>query len=91
MLSSLDFFLQVVQAVKEYACTAVDVLARRTRIAYLNTQAAEEALPTIINIMKKELKWSNARAEKEKKEALEFLYHEMGVKVILQALYSNDA
>ena len=66
---------------KEYACTAVDVLARRTRLAFLNTQAAEEALPTIIRIMQKELGWSKQRAESEKQAALHFIYHEMGKKV----------
>lgn len=66
---------------KEYACTAVDVLARRTRLAFLNTQAAEEALPTIIKILQKELGWSNQRAKSEHEEALQFIYHEMGKKV----------
>ena len=48
-------------AVKEYACTAVDVLARRTRLAFLHVHAADEALPKIVSIMAKELGWSKAR------------------------------
>ncbi len=44
-------------AMKEYACTVVDVLARRTSLAFLNVQAAEEALPAIVEIMAKELGW----------------------------------
>ena len=44
-------------AIKEYACTVVDVLARRTSLAFLNVQAAEEALPTVVNIMAKEFEW----------------------------------
>jgi len=43
----------------EYAQTAVDVLARRTRLAFLNAQAALEALPGVIDIMATELNWSN--------------------------------
>lgn len=48
----------VLYAVKEYACTAVDVIARRTSLAFLNVQAAEEALPRVVEIMGKELGWS---------------------------------
>lgn len=44
----------------EYACTAVDVIARRLRLAFLNVQAAEEALPVIVDIMAEELHWSKA-------------------------------
>ena len=52
---------EVKYAVKEYACTAVDVLARRTRLAFLHVHAADEAIPKIINIMGKELGWSKPR------------------------------
>ena len=52
---------EVKYAVKEYACTAVDVLARRTRLAFLHVHAADEAIPRIIDIMGKELGWSKAR------------------------------
>ena len=48
---------------KEYACTAVDVLARRTRLAFQNVQAAHESLPRIVEIMAKELKWSKAETK----------------------------
>lgn len=50
-------------AVKEYACTLVDVLARRTRLAFLDVQAAEEAIPRIAEIMSKELNWSKSRKQ----------------------------
>ena len=30
---------------REYAATAVDILARRMRLSFLNVQAAEESLP----------------------------------------------
>jgi glycerol-3-phosphate dehydrogenase len=49
----------------EYAQTAVDVLARRTRLAFLNAQAALEALPRVIDIMTQELNWDKQRQELE--------------------------
>ena len=55
--------MQVRYAIKEYACTAVDVIARRLRLAFLNVQAAEEALPGIIEIMAEELKWSKSEKQ----------------------------
>ncbi|KAL8733075.1 MAG: hypothetical protein Q9181_003713 [Wetmoreana brouardii] len=57
----------------EYAQTAVDVLARRTRLAFLNAQAALEALPTIIDLMTEELHWDKKRQEKEWKDTVQFL------------------
>lgn len=57
----------------EYACTAVDVLARRTRLAFLDSAAAEQALPRVLDIMAKELSWSGRRKEQERKSALKFL------------------
>ena len=58
---SIFILFQVMYAIKEYACTAIDVLARRTRLAFLNVQAADEALPTIVEIMGKELGWSKSK------------------------------
>jgi len=49
----------------EYAQTAVDVLARRTRLAFLNAQAALEALPVVIDPMAEELHWDKARKDIE--------------------------
>ena len=72
---------QVKYGIEEYACTAVDILARRTRLAFLNVHAAEEALPAILKIMQKELGWSEQRVEQERAEALEMIYVEMGTKV----------
>lgn len=53
----------------EYAQTAVDVIARRTRLAFLNCQAALEALPKVIDIMATELNWDNKRKETEWKDS----------------------
>ncbi|GKT57297.1 glycerol-3-phosphate dehydrogenase [Colletotrichum tofieldiae] len=57
----------------EYAQTAVDVLARRTRLAFLNAQASLEALPKIIDIMAEELKWDRRRQDLEWRETVAFL------------------
>lgn len=57
----VSFSSQVLYAIKEYACTAIDVIARRTRLGFLNVQAADEALPRIVHIMGKELDWSQER------------------------------
>ena len=57
----------------EYAQTAVDVLARRTRLAFLNAQAALEALPMVIDLMAEELKWDSKRKSVEWKDTVQFL------------------
>jgi glycerol-3-phosphate dehydrogenase len=57
----------------EYAERAVDVLARRTRLAFLNAQAALEALPMVIDVMGEELKWNKARKDREWKDSVAFL------------------
>ena len=54
---------EVKYSVKEYACTAVDVLARRTRLAFLHVHAADEAIPKIVSILAKELGWNSARVK----------------------------
>ena len=57
----------------EYACTAVDFIARRSRIAFLNAYAALEVLPKVIDIMGQELKWNKDRKRKESEAARQFL------------------
>ncbi|ORY68060.1 putative glycerol-3-phosphate dehydrogenase [Leucosporidium creatinivorum] len=63
---------------REYACTAVDVIARRTRLSFLNAEAALEALPRVIDIMAVELGWGGGEKEKQFKDATKFL-HSMGL------------
>ncbi|NWZ86161.1 GPDM protein, partial [Poecile atricapillus] len=72
---------EVVYGVKEYARTAVDIISRRTRLAFLNVQAAHEALPRIVDIMGKELNWCEQKKKEELETAKTFLYYEMGYKV----------
>ncbi|CAH1788191.1 unnamed protein product [Owenia fusiformis] len=76
---------EILYGIREYACTAVDMLARRTRLAFLNVHAAEEALPRIIEIMAKELDWSKAKQKEEMDSALLFLKNEMGLALKAEA------
>lgn len=57
----------------EYALTAADFLSRRTRLAFIDTQAALRALPRVIDVMGQELKWDAARKEAEWKDTVKFL------------------
>jgi glycerol-3-phosphate dehydrogenase len=54
------------------------MIARRLRIAFLNVQATQEALPGIIDIMAEELHWSQEEKMKQFQQASEFLAYEMG-------------
>ncbi|KAJ5533649.1 FAD dependent oxidoreductase-domain-containing protein [Penicillium frequentans] len=73
----------------EYAQTAVDVIARRTRLAFLNAEAALEALPTVIDLMAEELSWSNQRKEVEWKDSMSYL-RSMGLPKNFQSLSRED-
>jgi glycerol-3-phosphate dehydrogenase len=57
----------------EYATTPMDFLARRTRLAFLNCNAAYHALPAVVDAMAQELGWSKQRKDKEYNESVEFL------------------
>ncbi|EAL22149.1 hypothetical protein CNBC2870 [Cryptococcus deneoformans B-3501A] len=57
----------------EYAQTAVDFIARRTRLSFLNVQATVETLPRVLEIMGEELGWDMKRKEQEFDDAMEFL------------------
>lgn len=60
-------------AEQEYAFTAIDILARRTRIAFLNRDAAKQALPQVIDLLGSVHHWNRSRKDKEMKAALLFL------------------
>ncbi|XP_050700890.1 glycerol-3-phosphate dehydrogenase, mitochondrial-like isoform X4 [Eriocheir sinensis] len=72
---------EVRYACREYAASAVDVIGRRLRLAFLNTQAAGEALPTIVSIMAEEYKWSEAEKKRQYEAAVKYLQQEMGQNV----------
>lgn len=56
----------------EYALTAIDVLARRTRLSFLNARTALDALPQVVDIMAEELGWSLSERERQINKALNF-------------------
>jgi len=60
-------------ACKEYACTIEDILSRRTRLAFLNSEAAVEALPRVADIMAEELGWSKKIKAKQVEAATVYL------------------
>lgn len=73
----------------EYAQTAVDAIARRTRLAFLNAEAALEALPKVIDLMAAELAWDSRRQDLEWKESLQYL-STMGLPESLIGLTRQD-
>jgi len=77
---------EVLYAVREYAATAVDVIARRTRLAFLNTHACEEALPRIVDLMANELQWDKKEKERQLQIAQKFIDDEMGKQAKQRAL-----
>ncbi|XP_010241819.1 PREDICTED: glycerol-3-phosphate dehydrogenase SDP6, mitochondrial-like [Nelumbo nucifera] len=57
----------------EYCESAVDFIARRSRLAFLDTDAAGRALPRVIQILGAEHKWDKSRQKQELQKAREFL------------------
>lgn len=58
---------------EEYAVTAIDILARRTRLAFLDHAAATEALPQVVATIAPLLHWDEARQAEEKAAASRYL------------------
>ncbi|KAJ4286377.1 mitochondrial glycerol-3-phosphate dehydrogenase [Collariella sp. IMI 366227] len=57
----------------EAACTAADVISRRTRLAFLDVDTALKALPRVIDLMAEELNWGESRREHEWTQTVHFL------------------
>ena len=57
----------------EFCATAVDFLARRSRLAFLDVEAARAALPRVIRLLGDELGWSRARRRSEQDDGVAFL------------------
>jgi len=75
LVSSYPFIdAEVRYAVRhEYALTAVDVLARRTRLSFLNARAALDALPFVVDIMADEFGWSYKERKNQIAKGVQFL------------------
>lgn len=63
---------------REFAMTAEDIIARRTRLSFLNAEAALDVLPKVIDMMASELNWTETDKENQFKSALAFL-ESMGI------------
>lgn len=57
----------------EYCETAIDFLARRCRLVFLNSKAALAGLPRVIELMARELDWTRQRKAQEFKTAREVI------------------
>jgi len=65
---------EVVYAARhEYCQTTCDFIARRTRLAFLDVEAAEAALPAVTALLAEELGWGVGRAAQELTDAKQFL------------------
>jgi glycerol-3-phosphate dehydrogenase len=57
---------EVIFAIRhEYALNPIDVIARRTRIAFIDSVAAEKSIDRIVDLMGDELKWSRSKRREE--------------------------
>ena len=57
---------------REYCQTTCDFLARRSRLAFLDVDAAEAAIPTVTTTLARELGWGRRRIARETREAKRF-------------------
>ena len=58
---------------REYCQTTCDFLARRSRLAFLDVDAAEAAIPAVTTTLARELGWGRRRSARETREAKRFL------------------
>lgn len=47
------------------AGSAADILGRRTRLAFLDAEAAQKAIPFVITVLAKHMHWDKQRVEAE--------------------------
>jgi glycerol-3-phosphate dehydrogenase len=72
---------EVIFAVRhEWAVRAEDILARRTRLAFLNKDAALLAIPRVVELMGTELGWSAERRSLERQRCVKYMRHFGGSK-----------
>ncbi|GMH33409.1 hypothetical protein BSKO_01243 [Bryopsis sp. KO-2023] len=65
---------EVIYAIEnEYCETIVDFIARRTRLAFLDTMATHQALSRVGDLMAKQLGWGSGRKRAQIQEAKKFL------------------
>jgi glycerol-3-phosphate dehydrogenase len=59
----------------DWALHCEDVLARRTRLLFLDKAAALRALPRVVRLMAKELRWDEATQQAETQRCLQYMRH----------------
>ncbi len=59
----------------EWAVHPEDFLSRRCRLAFLNKGAAVSAIPKVVELMGKELNWSEAQKKAELMRCVEYMRH----------------
>ena len=59
----------------DWARHAEDVIARRTRLAFLNKELAMLAIPRVVELMGNELRWDEKRRHQEIVRCVEFMRH----------------
>jgi glycerol-3-phosphate dehydrogenase len=65
---------EIVYAIEhEMAVKPNDIICRRIPLAFLNERAAQDLLPTVVDLMSEKLNWSPEKAKSELNEALENL------------------
>jgi len=57
----------------EYAVSVKDMLTTRMRLAFINSEAAKQAIPRVADLMATHLKWSKAEKEKQLKIANDYI------------------
>ncbi|OWB79840.1 hypothetical protein B5S32_g4079 [[Candida] boidinii] len=62
----------------EYTRTPVDFLARRTRLAFLDSKSALDSIDGVVEIMSNELNWNKSKKNKERLNAIHYISH-MGI------------
>jgi len=58
---------------EEYAVNARDLIARRLRLAFLDSEVGKKVAPRIVSLMGDTLGWDEERRQRELSEALEYL------------------
>lgn len=61
---------------QEAARSAIDVLARRTRLSFLDLQAARQAIPRTVAILQEELGWDAAQCQRDREAAIAYFHTE---------------
>jgi C-terminal domain of alpha-glycerophosphate oxidase len=77
IISGYPYLLaEIIYAVRyEWAMHVNDIIARRTRLAFLDKTAAQLAIPVVTNVMSSELKWNDKKKRQEAQHCLEYLRH----------------